>query len=239
MTDLLHEIHIAPSILSADFSRLGHDVEAVLNAGARVIHVDVMDGHFVPNITIGPLDRRGAAAARSRRRRAHRRAPHDRAPRAVRGRVRGRRRQRHHGPSGGVRAPAPRAHADPRGRGGRRRGAQPGDAHRDAGRGARALRPRGDHVGQPRLRRAALHRDVTGQGGARPRLLARFRRARAGRRRHAPSTPALWWRPAPTSWSPAPVSSAAGTSASSTRRWRRRPAKLYDRSARSSCFRAG
>lgn len=55
MSDLLHEVHIAPSILSADFAALAADVETVLNAGSRVIHADVMDGHFVPNITIGPL----------------------------------------------------------------------------------------------------------------------------------------------------------------------------------------
>lgn len=48
-------VEIAPSILSADFARLGEEIQAAERGGAGLIHVDVMDGHFVPNITIGPL----------------------------------------------------------------------------------------------------------------------------------------------------------------------------------------
>ena len=145
---------IAPSILASDFARLGEEVAAIDSAGADWVHLDVMDGHFVPNISFRACRHCGDASALEQ---GVRHASDDRAVRPL---------SRGFSPrpaatsspcmSSPGRIP-PFAAGDPRARQEGRRHAQPRHADRNDRERDRSGRPRPHHVGQSRFRRAGIH----------------------------------------------------------------------------------
>ena len=156
---------IAPSILSANFARLGAEVDAVLAAGADIVHFDVMDNHYVPNLTIGPLvcealRRHGVTAPIDVHLMVQARGP----PGAG---LREGRRHLHQLPSGGQRACRSHHRADPRTGLQAGPGIQSGHAAGLPGPHARPPRPGADHVGESGLRRPEVHPRRAGKTGAR------------------------------------------------------------------------
>ncbi len=172
---------IAPSILSADFARLGDEVDAVVGAGADLVHFDVMDNHYVPNLTVGPL------VCEALRRHGVR-APIDvhlmvRPVDRTRPGLRRRRCDLHQLPSGGERARGPHDPADPRARLPSGAGAQPRHAAGLARLHAREARPGAADVGQPGLRRPAVHAGRAAQDQRSTAARARERAGHPGRGR--------------------------------------------------------
>ena len=179
---VLDQRRICPSILAADFAHLGDQVAAVMDAGARVIHVDVMDGHFVPPISIGAAVTKLARLPGPRRRRVAGRAPDGRAPRAPRGRVRRRRGRLHLRALRGHAAHPLRAQGRARGGLPRRPGAEPGHPAVRRRRAPRLVRPPAVHDREPGLGRPEVDPAV-GRAHRCAALAAAGRRADPGGRR--------------------------------------------------------